>query len=342
LSAGRLEEKGADDMMSRKAERISIQKRLAYFAPVFLAFLFLVTAPLFLDTPIISLMTKVLCFGLLAMSVDIAFGYTGLWTFGHGAIFGVAAYTCALLLNGTDITSFWILAPAGIVMAGIVSAIFAAVAARSSGLYFLLITFALGQLVYSVAVQWKPVTHGNDGLWGIPYPNIGFSFSNVSYYYFTLVIVILCSLLLYWFTKSPFGYSLVGIRENEVRARTMGYNTRLRKIIGFVISGLFAGLAGILYLYFNGGIAPENVGMSASGMATIMVIIGGTGTLWGAFLGSGVVLLLQYFISLITPSRWPIFLGAIFIAAVFFARGGIFPKLVNLWKKVVRYGNVES
>jgi branched-chain amino acid transport system permease protein len=97
-----------------------------------------------------------------------------------------------------------------------------------------------------------------------------------------------------------------------------------------------------LYLYFNGGIAPENVGMSASGMATIMVIIGGTGTLWGAFLGSGVVLLLQYFISLIAPSRWPIFLGAIFIATVFFARGGIFPRLVKLWQKVVGYGNTES
>jgi branched-chain amino acid transport system permease protein len=209
-------------------------------------------------------------------------------------------------------------------------------------LYFLLITFALGQLVYSVAVQWKPVTHGNDGLWGIPYPRIGFSFDNVSYYYFTLAIVILCALLLHRFTKSPFGYSLVGIRENEVRARTMGYNTHLRKIVGFVVSGLFAGLAGILYLYFNGGIAPENVGMAASGMATIMVIIGGTGTLWGAFLGSGVVLLLQYFISLIAPSRWPIFLGAIFIATVFFARGGIFPRLVKLWQKVVRYGNTES
>jgi branched-chain amino acid transport system permease protein len=191
-------------------------------------------------------------------------------------------------------------------------------------------------------VQWKSVTHGDDGLWGIPYPDVGFSFSNITCYYFTLVIVVGCALLLYRFTRSPFGYSLVGIRENEVRARTMGYNTGLRKILGFIVSGLFAGLAGILYLYFNGGIAPENVGMAASGMATIMVIIGGTGTLWGAFLGSGVVLLLQYFISLVTPSRWPIFLGAIFIAAVFFARDGIFPRLVNIWKKAIGYGDIEG
>lgn len=321
---------------------MSRKKRFVYFAPVLLAFLFLIVAPWLLDTPLISLITKVLCFALLAMSVDIAFGYTGLWSFGHAAIFGVAAYTCAILLKGTHITSFWIIAAMGIVLAAIVSAIFAAVAARSSGLYFLLITFALGQLVYSVAVQWKPVTHGNDGLWGMPYPNIGFSLSGDSYYYFTLLVVILCALVLHWFTRSPFGYSLMGIRENEVRARTMGYDTRLRKIIGFVISGLFAGLAGILYLYFNGGIAPENVGMSASGMATIMVIIGGAGTLYGAFLGSGIVLLLQYYVSLLTPNRWPIFLGAIFIATVFFARGGIFPWLQSLWKRVIRYGDTEG
>ena len=322
--------------------RMSGRKQLAYFAPLPVILLFLVAAPWFLDTPIISLITKVLCFGLLAMSVDIAFGYTGLWTFGHAAIFGVAAYTCAILLKGADITNFWLLALIGIVMAGIVSAIFAAVAARSSGLYFLLITFALGQLVYSVAVQWKSVTHGNDGLWGMPYPHIGFSLSSETYYYFALIVVVLCAIVLYRFTRSPFGYSLMGIRENEIRARTMGYDTRLRKIGGFVISGLFAGLAGILYLYFNGGIAPENVGMSASGMATIMVIIGGTGTLWGAFLGSAIVLLLQYYISLLTPNRWPIFLGAIFIASVFFARGGVFPWLVSLWRKVIRYGDTGS
>jgi branched-chain amino acid transport system permease protein len=122
----------------------------------------------------------------------------------------------------------------------------------------------------------------------------------------------------------------------------MGYNTRLRKIIAFVISGLFAGLAGILYLHFNGGIAPENIGMAASGMATIMVIIGGTATLWGGFVGSAVILILQYYISLLTPRRWPIFLGAIVIAAVFFSRGGIFPGLVGLWKKVIKYGNTAS
>jgi len=122
----------------------------------------------------------------------------------------------------------------------------------------------------------------------------------------------------------------------------MGYNTRLRKFISFVISGVFAGVAGILYIHFNGGINPIDVGVSASGSATIMVIVGGTATLWGGFIGSGVILLLQYFISLFTTDRWPIFLGIIFIGAVFFARGGLFPKLLNLWKRVTGYGNIKS
>lgn len=299
----------------------------------------LLAIPAFNDTAIIGLATRILCFGLLAMSLDIAFGYTGMWSFGHAAIFGVAAYANAILIKQADITSFWLVMPIGLVLAAIVSAIFAAISARSSGLYFLLITFALGQLVYSVAIQWKSVTHGNDGLWGIPFPDIGFTFTNVTYYYFTIAVVIICGLILYRFIKSPFGYSLVGIRENETRARTMGYNTRIRKFIAFVISGVFAGLAGILYLHYNGGIAPENVGMSASGFAMIMVIIGGSATLWGAVLGAAIILILQYFISLFTPDRWPIYLGATFIAAVFFARGGLFPRLANLWKKVVGDGD---
>jgi branched-chain amino acid transport system permease protein len=326
----------------RMTQGISNGKRIGYFIPVIVVLLLLLGLPLFMDRAIVSLVNKILIFALLAMSVDLAFGYTNLWTFGHAAIFGAAAYTVGLTFERAGITNFWILALIGILVAGIVSAIFFAVAARSSGLYFLLITFALGQLIYSVVVQWRPMTHGTDGLWGIPYPDIGFSLTNVSYYYFTLVVVIICAIMLNLLIRSPFGYSLVGIRENEIRARTLGYNARLRKFIAFIISGFFAGLAGILYLYFNGGISPDNVGMSASGMAIIMVIIGGTATLWGAFVGSAVVLILLYFISLFTPDRWPIYLGVVFIAAVFFARGGVFPKLANLWRRVIGFGNIEG
>ena len=329
-------------MASSTGSRISLGRRCVYFAPLVAVLLFLVIGPPFLEIAIIGQLTKILCFGLLAMSVDIVFGYTGMWSFGQAAIFGVAAYTTIIFFKYTAIHNFWIVTLLSILLAVIVSAVFAAIAARCSGLYFLLITLALGELVSSVAIEWRRVTNGNEGLWGLPYPQLGFEFGDISYYYFTLTVVALCAILLYRFIRSPFGYSLVGIRENEVRARTIGYNTRLRKLIAFMISGAFAGLAGVLYVYYNGGIAPENAAMYASGMAMIMVIIGGTATLWGGFLGSAIILLLQYYISLFTPERWPIFLGALFIAAAFLAGGGIFPQLVRLWKRVVRYGDDES
>ena len=133
----------------------------------------------------------------MAMSLDIAFGYTGLWSFGHAALFGVAAYTNGILIKHYGITSFWLAAPAGILMAIVVSAVFGLIALRVSGIYFLLITFALGQLIYSIAIKWVKMTGGSDGLGGIPYPDLGFSLSPISFYYFTLVVLIICALVLY-------------------------------------------------------------------------------------------------------------------------------------------------
>ena len=124
--------------------------------------------------------------------------------------------------------------------------------------------------------------------------------------------------------------------------RTLGYNIWLHKYIAFIISGLFGGVAGILYIHFNGVITPGSVGMAASGLAMIMIIIGGSGTLWGAIIGSGIIFILEYFISMFTPERWPAILGACFVAAVLFARGGIFPQLTNLWKKLNHHGRTEG
>jgi branched-chain amino acid transport system permease protein len=148
--------------------------------------------------------------------------------------------------------------------------------------------------------------------------------------------------VLYLVVKSPFGYGLQGIRENEIRMRTLGYNIWLHKYIAFLTSGLFGGVAGILYIHFNGVITPGSVGMGASGLAIIMIIIGGSGTLWGAMIGSGTLFILEYFISMVTPERWPAILGACFVATVSFARGGILLKLINLWNKWNHDGRTEA
>ena len=281
-------------------------------------------------------MTKILIFALLAMSLDLIWGYTGLWSLGHASLFGVGAYTTGILMKHYGITSLWLSAPAGILMAALVAAIFGLIALRVSAVYFLLITFALGQLVYGVCMKWYTVTGGQDGLPGVPYPDLGFpfSFSPTSVYYLTLIVVAICAFVLYLITKSPFGHSLQGIRESETRMRHLGYNTWLYKYIAFIVSGLFAGVAGVLYVHFNGLITPGDVNFAASGAVMLMVIIGGSGTLWGAAIGSVVITSLSYFISIFTPERWPLILGAIFVGIVMFLRGGILPHLRRLWMKV--------
>jgi branched-chain amino acid transport system permease protein len=319
-----------------------IKERGIRFTPVIVIIALLAGGPLFIGTALVSLMTKILIFALMAMSLDIAFGYAGLWSFGHAALFGVAAYTNGILIKHYSITSFWLAAPSGVFMAMVASAIFGLIALRMSGLYFLLITFALGQLIYSIALKWIRMTGGSDGLRGIPYPNLGFSFSPISFYYFTLAVLGICAVALYFVTRSPFGYGLQGIRENETRMRVLGYNVWLHKYIAFISSGLFGGVAGVLYIHFNGLITPASVGMTASGLAIIMIIIGGRGTLWGAMIGSGVIFLLEYYVSMFTPERWPAILGACFIAAVMLTRGGILPKLMNLWRKLNPHGRTEG
>ena len=268
------------------------------------------------------------------MSLDMVFGYLGLWSFCHAALFGVAAYVDGILIQHFGV-SFWLAAPVSILAAAAAAALFAWIGLRMSGIYFLLVTLALGQLVFSVAFVWTAFTGGSQGLSSISYPNIGIEFSSVSFYYFTLAIVLACAVILYLLLESPFGYSLRGIRENETRMIAIGFNTWMHKFIAFAISGAFAGVAGVLYIHYNGIMSPTSVDMASSGLIVIMVLLGGAGTLWGAMIGSAVIYVLSYFVSLFTPERWPLILGACFVAAVTFSRGGIYPRLHTLWISLI-------
>lgn len=311
------------------------------FAVYVIIGIFAATLPLFTALPIVSLATKILIFALLAMSLDLLVGYSGLWSFCQAALFGVAAYTTGILITQYDIRSLWLSAPAGVLAAVFASAIIGLIALRVSDVYFLLITLALGQLVFGVAMRWRGVTGGYKGLVGVPYPDFGFSppisMYPIGMYYFVLIVFIICLLLLHLITKSPFGVSLQGIREKEVRMKCLGYNTWLRKYVSFFISGVFAGVAGILYVHYNGLIAPIDIDARASGFLWLMLIIGGTGTLWGALVGSSVILSLEYIVSILTPERWPLIVGALFIVGVMSFRRGIFPYLSNLWQKVPEF-----
>jgi branched-chain amino acid transport system permease protein len=311
---------------------------LIRFVPPIAVLLFLVAAPSVFDRVIVSLLCQILIYGLLAMSLDLIFGYTGMWSFCQAAIFGVAGYTVGLLVKYYSIKSFWMLAPAGLFAAVLTSLIFGLISLRARTVYFLLITFALGQLIYGLTIKLSSVTGGSDGLPDIPYPDLGFgfSFTSTQMYYFILIIFALSVFVLYLIIKSPFGNSLQGIRESETRMRALGYKVWLHRYIAFVISGFFAGVAGILYAHFSGLMTPDNTGFAASGLVMIMIIIGGSGTLWGALIGSTVVFVLEFYVSGISTDRWPIVLGACFVLAVMFARRGIFPVLDKVWNKVTR------
>ena len=332
-----------------RAPVIAVEKRALHFphylvilAPIMIIGLLAVVWPPFAPLYIVSLLTKILIFGLLVMSLDLLVGFSGLWSFCQASFFGVAAYTTGLLITRYGVTSFWLSAPAGLLMAMITAAAIGVISLRVSAVYFLLITFALGQLIYGVALKWRSIA-GDIGLTNVPYPALGFFSwdSPLGMYYFVLMVFLICALVLYLITKSPFGLSLQGIRDNEIRMSSLGYNTWLYKFLAFMIGGLFSGVAGILYVHYNGLITPVDINASASGFLWLMLVIGGTGTLWGALFGSFVIISLQYIISILTPERWPLFVGACFIVSVMFLREGTFPYLVNLWEKV-RYFYVKS
>ena len=321
-------------------------KQLVRFSPYIFCGLIFIILPLLVPLYLQSMLTKVLIFAIFALSLNLIWGYTGLISLGHAAFFGVAAYGTAILVTSYGIESFWVSAPLGILMAGLVAAVFGAIALRVSGIYFLLVTLALGQLVYYIAIAWRSVTGGTDGVIGIPRPDLGipwFTWNATSFYFFVLLALVVCFFLLYRLVNSPFGYALQGIREDESRMRCLGYNTWLYKYIAFIIAGMFAGVSGILFGHFFGAVAPSHTSVITSTLVLLMVIVGGTRVIFGPVIGAAVVVLLEYFASLYTPARWPLILGAIFVIAVMFLRGGIGLYIVRFWKRMsYRYGSTES
>jgi branched-chain amino acid transport system permease protein len=191
------------------------------------------------------------------------------------------------------------------------------------------------------------MTGGTDGLIHIVYPSLGIpglDLTPSSFYYLVFIAFIVCFFLLYLITNSPFGRALVGIRENEPRMLALGYNTWAHKYVAFIISGIFAGVAGVLYAFYYGAMVPSHLALLTSTSAMLMVIIGGAGTLFGPVLGAVVVVLLERIASIYTPERWPLILGAVFVICVLFVRGGFAVYVARFWRRKVspRYGSTKG
>jgi len=321
--------------------------RAAYpYIIVAIAGLVLIVLPSFVPTYLQGIVTKIFIFAIFAMSLNLLVGYTGLFSLGHAGFFGVAAYTSSVLMVRYGVESFWLVAPAGILMAVLVASAFGLVAVRASGRYFIFVTLAFGQLLYSVALKWQTMTGGTTGLVNTSYPDMGlpwFTMNATSFYYLVFVVFVISLFLLYRLVESPFGVALQGIRESETRMRSLGYNTWLYKYIAFVVAGLFAGVAGILFGYHSTLLVPTHLDISTSTLVALMVIIGSDRVVWGPAVGAFVIVFVEYYSSVYFSERWPLILGGFFVIAVMFLRGGISIYLLKLWKKVeYRYGSVKG
>jgi branched-chain amino acid transport system permease protein len=288
--------------------------------------------PLFLPSYLQGLLTKTLIFALFALSLNMLMGNTGLFSLGHAAYFGVAGYTASILLNKLDVHSAWIVAPVSILAAAVTAALFGTVALRVSGVYFLAITLALGQLLYSAAVKWRTVTGGTNGSLAPRYPDFGLgTMTTQKFYYFVLLVCAGCTVMIWIIQHSPFGLSTRGIRDNEARMKSLGFHVWAHKYVIFILAGTFAGVAGWLFRDYSGVMVPDYLGVTMSTTVMLMVIVGGERVFWGPIIGAFFVTLIEYYASIYMPARWPMLLGVIFVVSVMYLRGGVAAAIGSLW-----------
>ncbi len=275
---------------------------------------------------VIVLVTHALIFAILAMSLDILLGYTGLPSLGQAAYLGMGAYLTAILaarfqfgLDGT----FWVVVVLGMLIGAATAALFGLFAIQASGVYFLMITLALGMCVWGLAYRWNSLTGGDNGIVLPPRPAFGIELANdVTYFYLVFSLFAVSLVMMTILVRSPFGRSLVGIRENELRMRILGYNTWLHKYIAFIIAGGFGGLAGVLWAHAHGLVSPEDVVLATSVDALLMVVLGGPGTLVGGAIGAGIVVFLREYLSTLVP-WWQYVLGGVYVLTILYLPGGL-------------------
>jgi branched-chain amino acid transport system permease protein len=288
----------------------------------------LIAAPLVLPEFWRRFLTEILIWGLLAMSSDLLIGYTGMVSFGHSAFFGLGMYGAAAALISVRPPSLWLAIPYGLVAAAAVAAFVAYFSTRTRDIYFAITTLIFSQIFYVVIFTWTEVTGGENGLTfsrpPLAIPGLfSVPFSSTTLHWFVLAVVTLSYLVLRRITQSPFGMVLQSIRENEARTRAVGYPVERYKIVAVMLSGLFAGLAGVLYAIQNRFAAPDFVFFVVSGEVVIFNVIGGIGTLVGPILGAAFFLLLREGLSRFFTEYYLIPVGVIFIAMVIFMPQGL-------------------
>jgi len=296
--------------------------------PIVLLLAAVVLLPL-LVRPVIA--TEIWIFAIFGLGLNLLLGYTGMLSFGQSTFFGSAAYVAGWLLKHYAINVFLALG-IGVGVGAASAALVGYLCVQRSGLYFIMLTFALNQMFYFIAYQWTSVTGGEDGMPGIPRPALaGIDFSNPLVYYCFVAALFLGALwVMRRIVESPLGRILQAIRENPVRAEAVGYDVPRFKLLAFVIGGAFSGLAGVLYAMLFGIVPLEAIGFVFSGNVLFATLIGGSGSLYGPVIGSFVFIWLSESVSTLW-ARWPLLLGVAFVIVVLFLRGGVVEAWSRFW-----------
>lgn len=304
---------------------------------LYLVIAVLVGLPLLL--PSATLATEILIFAMAALACNLLLGYTGLLSFGQGIFFGAGAYCAALLMIHLQLGLFSALLCAA-VAGSLLALVVGALAIRRTGIYFVMLTLAFSQMAYFLAYTLSDWTGGDNGLLDVPRPEIAIAGHTLvsladsrHFYAFVAVLFLLIFMAARRVIASPFGSTLMAIRENETRAAAIGYDTRHFKILVFVLSGAVTGIAGALYAMLLHFVPLSNIDLQMSENILIMTIVGGTGSLFGSLLGAGSIVLLGDFLSDLWP-RWLMLLGVILILVVVFMRGGLWGGLAALGNRL--------
>jgi branched-chain amino acid transport system permease protein len=284
--------------------------------------------PWVLDTVRLRMAIEILYFGLFAVSFNLLFGYAGLLSFGHAATFGVGGYTLGLVLkhvDGTPLPAALLAAVAVGALAGLVIGFFCV---RLRGTYFALLTLAFSQFLFAVALKWREVTRGDDGL-SVSVPDVTLPGGLVlragqapHFYWLALTVVLLALAAAWRFTRTPLGQAVVLMRENDERAAFLGYDVFGTKLTVFTFAAALAATAGALFAAFQRLISPAALDLPMSTEVVFMAILGGTGTFLGPFLGAAVYILIQDWLSK-TTEHWPFLIGLLFVLMILYAHQGL-------------------
>jgi branched-chain amino acid transport system permease protein len=283
----------------------------------------------------VNLASQVLIAAIFAMSLNLLVGYGGMTSLGHAAYLGVAAYATAWLAIRTGLGPL-AAGAAALVITTIMAALYGLLALRASGLSFLMITLALGQILWGLAYRWVRVTGGDNGLSGLARPApFGVDLKGATaFYYFALVVFAIAFALIALLVRSPFGASLQGTRDQPRRMSALGHNVWLVRWAAFVIAGFWGGVSGVLYVYYNNYISPHALSLTQSAEVLLMVIAGGPATLLGPVVGAVLVVLMKNVAS-VYVERWTLLLGVVFVVIVMFLPEGLVPGVKRL---VLRWG----